>query len=77
MRMSRYEFAVNVAELLALPEDMVVPVSSKEAVFQEPRPEDCSLISLNALKWMERQFTRPVSGINEMLDDIKDISFAL
>ena len=60
-RLSRYDYALIVAEILNKPKDLIVPTSLKEATFKAPRPSDSSLNN-----------TKAIQELNIPLNNIKD-----
>jgi len=47
-RMSRYEFALAIAEAFGFPKGLVKPISTAEVGYKAPRPKDSSLVSRRA-----------------------------
>ncbi len=47
-RMSRYEFALAIAEAFGFPKSLVKPISMAEVGYKAPRPRDSSLVSRRA-----------------------------
>ena len=65
-RVSRYELGTVIARLLSSPEDLVVPISSDNGGFLEPRPKDCSLRSVRLSAWWRASMVSPVVGLSAM-----------
>ena len=51
-RMSRYEFALAIAEAFGLPRELVKPISMSEVGYRAPRPRDSSLVSRRAVEML-------------------------
>lgn len=67
-RMSRYQFALAIAEAFGLPKELVKPVGMAELSFKAPRPRDSSLDSSKA----EKMLGIPLSDIKHALSIFKD-----
>lgn len=61
-RMSRYEFALAIADAFGFPKDLVKPIKLAELSFKAPRPRDSSLVSVKA-----RELGVPVDDIKYAL----------
>lgn len=55
-RMSRYEFALRVAEVLDLPKDLVVKAEMKDLRWRARRPKDSSLDTSKARRLLKAKF---------------------
>jgi dTDP-4-dehydrorhamnose reductase len=66
-RMSRYEFALAIAETLGFAKSLVKPISMAEAGYKGPRPRDSSLVSRRAVEMLGV----PIDDINYALSIFK------
>jgi dTDP-4-dehydrorhamnose reductase len=48
-RMSRFEFALSIAEFFGFPKDLIKPISVSEIGYKAPRPKDSSLDNRRAI----------------------------
>jgi dTDP-4-dehydrorhamnose reductase len=63
-RLNRYEMAVQIAERLGFPQDLVKPTDSNAMSNRAPRPNDASLDNSKA----KQVLTTPLLGLSEGLD---------
>lgn len=66
-RMSRYEFALAIAEAFGLPKELVKPIKMADLSFKAPRPRDSSLDSSKA----EKMLGIPLSDVKYTLTIFK------
>jgi dTDP-4-dehydrorhamnose reductase len=66
-RMSRYEFALAIAEAFGFPKSLVKPISMAEVGYKAPRPRDSSLVSRRAVEMLGV----PIDDVNYALSIFK------
>jgi dTDP-4-dehydrorhamnose reductase len=65
--MSRYEFALAIAEAFGFPKSLVKPISTAEVGYRAPRPRDSSLVS----RWAVEMLGVSVDDVNYALSIFK------
>jgi len=70
-KISKYDFAVKLAEIFNLDKELINPVKNRDVVGYEKRPLDVSLDITKSKRWLKTKATKANEEINKM-KDLKD-----
>ena len=65
-KVSRYEFALKIAEIFDLNKDLIKPIKSSELGWKANRPKDTSLINKKAEKLLNIKLKKVDECLNEL-----------